>query len=232
MKITMKHLVWSVAIALLFISTTAFSHETGRYSRIGLTNQYWDNKNGEAVDPCGHSVKPSDCTNCHVTSTQSPTNAGVTPEKGKSDILPRAILQVKKPDLIIGGIAGPSYAKPGGAVKDIKVTVKNIGTAVAAGGFRIDIVLSTDTVAPVKPGTVSPTFVEDTLLGGGGSVITIIGDLAPGASRTTILSLNEGAIPKDTKLGMYYLCATADVMKTIAESNETNNTKCYRISIK
>lgn len=139
---------------------------------------------------------------------------------------------IKKPDLIIDSIVGPSVGQPGGGLSETKVTVKNIGTAVAAGGFRIDIVLSTDTVAPVKTGTVSPTFVEDTLLGAGGSVITITSDLAPGASRTAVISLGAGAIPKDTKPGTYYLCATADVKNTISESNESNNTKCSRIMIK
>lgn len=143
-----------------------------------------------------------------------------------------AIAQVKKPDLIVEKIVGPSEGQPGGGIKRIDVTVKNIGTAVASGGFRIDIVLSTDTVAPVKPGTVSPTFKEDTLLGAGGSVISVSSDLGPGASGTYAISLGAGAIPKDTKPGTYYLCATVDVMNTILESNEGNNTKCSRIIIK
>ena len=144
------------------------------------------------------------------------------------------IPQPKKPDLIISNFYGPSSAAIGGAIKGINVTVKNIGTNVAIGGFRVDIVLSKDTIAPVSPGTVSPVFIEDTLLGGGGSVIIITGDLGPGASRTTVLSLNEGAIPKVPPPWPWtgYLCATADVNKTIIENNEANNTKCYRILIK
>lgn len=143
---------------------------------------------------------------------------------------PFRIPQLNKPDLIISSFYGPTSAKVGGAIKGLYVTVKNIGTAPAIGGFRIDIVLSRDEIAPVSPGTVSPTYVEDTLLGGGGSVMTILGDLAPLASRTASLSLNDGAIPK-AKPGYFYLCATADVNQTIPEINETNNTKCYQIYI-
>lgn len=57
-----------VMAALFFFSTDAFSHEAGRFRRIGTSNTYWDNVNEEAVDPCKNSLKPADCTNCHTPS--------------------------------------------------------------------------------------------------------------------------------------------------------------------
>ena len=114
--------------------------------------------------------------------------------------------------------SGPGIA-PGTTVgKQIRIVVRNIGSA-ATGGFFVDLVLSADTNVPVKLAVYSPVFQEDVLLKGGRLSVK---NLAPGG--TQILNLpGDCKIPDKIRPGIYYLAAVADAGNTVKEGNEGNN---------
>ena len=140
-----------------------------------------------------------------------------------------------KPDLIIEDIAtSATTVSPGGTLGWIKVRVKNIGTAKAIGtmessstGYFVDVILSIDAAATVSLKTLpSPyDFVEDMLLRGGRISNTY--SLNPGEVREYVLPdvLMPVHMPLACQHKNVYIGAIADPKNTIAESNETNNTK-------
>jgi len=138
-----------------------------------------------------------------------------------------------QPDLIVFELVAPPVAAAGADIgPQIRLTVKNVGRAVAPGtdahpsGYMVDLTLGR--VEPVPPGfhAYSPNYAEDVLLKGGR--VSRTGDLAPNALR----AYQVGAgIPADTPLGDYFLCATVDPGAAVPEMNDGNNTKCRRIRI-
>ncbi|RYX85289.1 hypothetical protein EON83_06755 [bacterium] len=131
---------------------------------------------------------------------------------------------------------GPKGAKRGEDIsKLVKIFVYNIGTAAAPGtagtlnpanGFMIDVMLSSDTIAPAGYATYSPSYSEDVLLLGGR--ISNTRDIGPGAND----SYSEGAtIPRDTRPGRYYLAIRVDSGNKVVESNEADNTYFLPIQI-
>lgn len=146
------------------------------------------------------------------------------------------IVGAGKPDLVVK-LAAPASSVSGFNVgPSLRLIARNIGTATAPGttgvldpgnGYMIDLVLSKDTNVPPGFATVSPTFVEDALLVGARTSVTV--DLPSGISR----SYATGAlIPSDTPTGIYYLCGRIDPGNKVAESNEANNVTCVQIKIK
>ena len=137
-----------------------------------------------------------------------------------------------RPDLIVEKLEMAAYlGQPGQPLPTIKVTIKNIGTALATGskpgvqGYMVDLILSMDAAAPVQYAVVPNPYVynEDMLLIGGRVSNTI--DLAPGQSQTYVL--NNLPLPKEMSnpcgLGYSVLGAVVDPGLKIAESNESNN---------
>ena len=139
------------------------------------------------------------------------------------------------PDLIVE-LSGPPNAKAGRNIgRTIKLIAKNVGAAPAAGslgtldpgaGYRIDYMLSTDEIVPIKFARYSPHFSEDVLLRGGRVSRTV--DLAPSASKQY---LNGAGIPADAPAGDYFICAVIDPGGKVTESNEENNVSCIPIKV-
>jgi hypothetical protein len=139
----------------------------------------------------------------------------------------------KKPDLKVD-LRGPTQARAGSDISlQIRLRVSNAGEAAAIGtreaganGYMVDLVLSKDLNLPVKFAVFSASFQEDVLLQGGRVSNTT--SLSPGQP----VSFRVGArIPADTPSGTYCLGAVVDPGKRIPESNESNNTTCFKIEI-
>lgn len=139
----------------------------------------------------------------------------------------------RRPDLIVRNLsAGPSTVAPG-ANLNVKALIRNNGNATAPGtasgnGYMVDITLGTDTNTPPGFATYSPNYSEDVLLKGGRFSNTT--DLAPGTMKSYGDANNQ--IPSDTPPGNYYVCARVDPGGEVAESNEGNNTRCVRITVR
>jgi len=151
------------------------------------------------------------------------------PINSKAQIRPKKITKpilLRMPDLEVS-IKCPHQAYPGQELrKSIKVTVKNKGTATAK-NFSVDLVLSSDTIIPVKYAIYSPNFHEDVLLKGGREYVK---SLAPGAKINLIL-YGTNKIPSDTPPGNYYLGVVVDSGNKVKELRENNNTAICRMSI-
>jgi len=96
-----------------------------------------------------------------------------------------------------------------GGTLSVTDTVKNQGTA-PAGTFRIGYHLSTTMIYGNGDDISIPT-------------VRILTTLAAGVSDTATTSLS---IPSTAPGGIYFLCAIADSVNQVAESDETNNTQC------
>ena len=162
-------------------------------------------------------------------------NATITDKK--RTISSKTVLTKKTglPDLVVS-INATAGLEAGKKIPSCKVTVKNIGKALAQGtesagnkGYMVDVVLSSDGLIPMSFAVYSPSFHEDVLLSGGR--ISITPDLKPGQSKIFDLS-NVLAIPSDTPTGSYCIGGFVDSAKKVIESNERNNTTCQRVKIK
>lgn len=131
-----------------------------------------------------------------------------------------------RPDLK-GTIECPTQSYPGKELRDsIKVEIKNVGSQ-AANDFFVDLILSSDTMIPVKLASYSPNFEEDVLLDGGREHLE---SLAAGNSLDLTLH-GANKIPEDTPPGIYYLGLVVDSGEKVSESSETNNTAICEIEI-
>lgn len=106
-------------------------------------------------------------------------------------------------DLVITSVSGPATASLGQQI-GFTATVKNQGSA-NAGQFYVTVYLSTDSTITKADLEMSSGFVSG---------------LAPGAQKT--LTINS-TIPASVAPGPYTIGAIADSRKTVAESNENNN---------
>lgn len=138
-----------------------------------------------------------------------------------------------KPDLTIEWVTYPSLLPAGGTIV-VKVRVKNIGTAKAAGtasaraeGYMIEIMLSRDNSVPDVEATYSATFVEDALLGGGR--ISSTRDINPRESQEYGARV---AIPANAPKPKIVICARVDSGNKITELNERNNVACWSTSVR
>jgi CARDB len=121
-------------------------------------------------------------------------------------------ITIVRPDLRISLITGPASASPGGGF-NVSNTVGNSGTG-PAGPFRVGLYLSADNICTVG----GDTFLQFRNVAGLG-----VG-LANNASTPVV-------IPPATPLGNRFLCAIADDLLAVPESNEGNNTGSTPISI-
>jgi subtilase family serine protease len=113
------------------------------------------------------------------------------------------------PDLVMTAVTpNGSTANQGGTLPVIN-TVMNQGVT-TSNSFRIAYHLSTDAVYGNG---------DDVAL----STIRTVTSLGAGASNSATTSL---VIPSSAPGGAYYVCALADALGQVSESNETNNTLC------
>ena len=169
------------------------------------------------------------------------TAVAQVPEANPNKDRPNAIRRVPprpllRPDLLVL-INGPWMANAGDEIGgQISIRARNMGLVAAPGtvgrvdpdnGYMIDLVLSTDALIPEGFANLAANFAEDVLLRGGRISRTV--DLGSGAARRYPVG---ATIPANTPTGIYPLCARIDPGNKVAESNELNNTACYRIHIR
>ncbi len=112
-------------------------------------------------------------------------------------------ITIVRPDLRISVITGPGTTSPGSGF-NVANTVGNSGTG-PAGAFRVGLYLSLDNNC-----TTGDTFLASRNLAG-------LGVGLANAANTPV------TIPAATSLGPHFLCAIADDLTAVAESNEANN---------
>jgi subtilase family serine protease len=113
-------------------------------------------------------------------------------------------------DLIMSAVSTTATgAAPGGSIS-LSNTAKNQGTSSTNGSFTIGFHLSTNTIYGDGDDIASVT-------------VRSVGTLAANATSAATTSV---VVPASTPIGMYYVCAMADINNTVAETNETNNTLC------
>jgi CARDB/Kelch motif/Divergent InlB B-repeat domain/Beta-propeller repeat len=117
-------------------------------------------------------------------------------------------LQVSLPDLSMTEVTPNSSTVTPGGTLSVTNTVSNGGSA--SGVFRIAFRLSPDSVY----GNTDDVVVTAT---------RVVSSLGAGSSSTGTTNLT---IPGSTPLGDYYICALADSLGQVAESDEGNNTLC------
>ena len=131
-------------------------------------------------------------------------------------------------DIAISVFCRPNKASIGTELgRKIMVKVANVGT-VETGGFHVDIVLSTDTTAPIAYAPYDPYFREDVLLLGGREYVS---NLRPGQVKKVRLH-GTNKIPLDTPKGVLYIGVIADPGKSVTEVTEDNNLDFHPIRIK
>ena len=119
------------------------------------------------------------------------------------------------PDLVVTSVTGPSSGVAGGGMKNVSVTVKNIGGAVARnpnnsnGQFPAGIFLSTNNVISLSDFSTA--------------IDCQFPALAPGQSYTCTISNFDVPIPSNLPSGSYYLGAYTDPRNEITEVSESNN---------
>jgi subtilase family serine protease len=130
-------------------------------------------------------------------------------DEGNNSLCTGTTVQISGPDLIMSAVTPGSGTVNQGATLSVTNTAQNLGL-IAAGGFKIAFRLSLNT-----------TY-------GDGDDVAItatrsVTSLAAGASSTATTSLT---IPAATAPGTYHVCAMADSVAQVTESNEANNTLC------
>lgn len=114
------------------------------------------------------------------------------------------------PDLVMTALSTTATAVGQGGTVSVSNTVKNQGSAPAA-GFAIVFHLSVNSSYGDSDDIVSTTT-------------RTLSSLSSNASSTS--SATSIVIPAEIPLGNYYLCAKADGANAIGEANEVNNTRC------
>lgn len=172
------------------------------------------------------------------TLANNPLNTSVIDNSNlRSSFIPSQIFDLPqlltKPDLIVS-VSAPDASIPGVNLSPIQVTVRNIGDSVAAGtksagsnGYMVDVFLSSEKNAPKGFAIYSPSYSEDVLFRGGR--ISNTPDLKPGEEFTFTL---DAGLPVNIPVGKYFLGATVDAGRLLAELDETNNTDFSQIAIK
>jgi hypothetical protein len=120
-------------------------------------------------------------------------------------------ITVTKPDLDITALSVPASAVPGDGI-NVSNTVRNNGTG-SSGPFRVGLYYSTNNVCSTG----------DTLIGS-----RAVGSLGAGVSSVAI---TPATIPAGATPGTAYVCAIADDLSVVTESNEANNSAFDDITI-
>jgi subtilase family serine protease len=116
-------------------------------------------------------------------------------------------------DLVMTNVTPNSSTVNQGGPLSVTDTVSNLGAA--SGGLRIAYHLSSDAVYGNGDDVAIPT-------------VRVVISLAKGTSSTGTTAL---LVPSTTPPGSYYICAMADSLNQVAESNESNNTLCSSIQV-
>jgi hypothetical protein len=181
----------------------------------------WDPDGGEACDaglgPCGDLCSACTCqggvttttTGSGTTGPSSTTQSGgsTTTTTSTMPVLPTTsttTTTLPGPDL-----AGVDWMSPGsapsGAVIAVQFSVKNFGTATAAGGFYDYIMFSTDYA-----------FGGDTAL----AVVQRASSVSAGSQYTTLVPMVQLPVIAP---GIYFLYLQTDGTNAVSETNENNN---------
>jgi hypothetical protein len=140
--------------------------------------------------------------------------------------IPEAFTQ-PKPDLV-AHIKCPGSATAGQDLgTSIIIEISNT-TKIGAKTVGVDIVLSKDTVIPLKAAVYQPNWSEDVLLKGGREFVEQI----KGMTTIKVVLNGTNTIPEDTPAGSYYIGVFVDSMNKNTETNERNNTAYCPINIK
>jgi subtilase family serine protease len=120
-------------------------------------------------------------------------------------------IQVTLPDLVITTISPNAASVNQGAYLSVTDTVHNQGLLPTSSSVRITYHLSVNATYGDADDVVIVTY------------RTVSSGFAAGASNTATTSL---LIPSTTPPNSYYVCALADSLSAVAETDETNNTRC------
>ena len=141
-------------------------------------------------------------------------NQVVESDETNNTLCSSVTVSVPPPDLVMSAASTTATTVNKGANFTLSNSVMNQGGS-KAGAFVIAFHLSTDTT-----------------YGGGDDVVITqtrsITSLAIGATSTASTTLT---VPATTPSGTYYVCANADNNNTVAEGDETNNTRCTTTQI-
>jgi len=113
-------------------------------------------------------------------------------------------------DLIMSAVSTTATGGAPGVSVSVTNTAKNQGTSSTNASFTIGFHLSTNTIYGDGDDIASTTTRS-------------VGVLAANGTSTATSSV---LVPASTPIGMYYICASADINNTVAETNETNNSLC------
>ncbi len=132
------------------------------------------------------------------------------------------------PDLVVS-LSAPREAAPERPFA-VRVTVRNRGRAAAPGydgneGYLVDLVLSRDAHAPVRPASPARPGAEDGRL----ARVKRTRRLAPGASAA--YPLRAVRLPRGLRPGRRFLCAVVDPNRGVRESEEGNNVACVPLRV-
>jgi FtsP/CotA-like multicopper oxidase with cupredoxin domain len=119
-------------------------------------------------------------------------------------------LDVIFPDLVVTAVTPNASTVNYGGTLSVDDTVKNLGPGVSSGSFRIGYYLSLDPAGATHDVDISTI-----------RALTTTFAVNETNSATTDLS-----VPSTAPGGAYYLCAVADSVNQINETDETNNTLC------
>jgi subtilase family serine protease len=149
---------------------------------------------------------------CAMADSGTTVNEG--PNEGNNTLCTATTVQVTAPDLILTAVSTSATTVNKGTAFSVSSTVGNTG-ALAAGAFRIAFHLSPNLVYGDG---------DDVAM----SAIRSVTSLGAGASSTGTTSLT---VPTTTPSGIYYVCAMADSIVQVLETNESNNTLCSTTQI-
>lgn len=137
-----------------------------------------------------------------------------------------SVFALPKPDLAVR-IKCPETAVAGQNLgNSITIEINNT-TKVTAKTVGVDIVLSKDTVIPLKSAVYQANWTEDVLLKEGREFV----DNIKGMSTVTVRLNGSNTIPADTPTGLYYIGVFVDSSNSNDEVNERNNTAVCAINI-
>lgn len=135
--------------------------------------------------------------------------AVVEGDEDNNSLCTASTIQVTRPDLLMTQVTPNASSVGGGQTLSVTYTVKNQGL-VSSDGFKINYHLSLNTNYGDSDDVVISTFL-------------LISSLSAGVSKTATTNLS---IPSNTPPQNYYVCAMADSLNAVVETDEKNNTLC------
>jgi hypothetical protein len=142
------------------------------------------------------------------------TNGSVTMDADKS-CTANFTLVVSQPDLVMTNVAPNALTVNQGGTLSVSDTVRNQGAVSTPIGFRVGFHLSGNNVFGDSDDVTITTN-------------RVVAALSNGASSTGTTGL---LIPSTIPPGVYFVCAKADSLSQIVETDETNNTLCSSIQV-